>query len=611
MRADRLRPFALFLIALLSGSACASTENWRWSDVERVVAVSDVHGAYGALVRTLRNAAVLDEQDGWAGGAAHLVAAGDILDRGPDSRRVMDLLMRLEAEAAAAGGRVHVLLGNHEVMNLVGDLRYVSEEEFAAFADDETAADRERAFAAFAARHAGKGDDAELRLAFERRAPPGFFAHRRAFSPEGRYGKWLLDKPFAVVIGDTAFVHGGLSPTAAAAGLAGINGRMKDELAAYAAYRWQLTGAGILDATENFSAHADRLRALPGDPGRPAALQDAVAGAIELHDAAIHDLDSPIWYRGNAACGPLVESDKLDAALARLGATRVVIGHTPTASRRVESRLGGRVLQIDTGMLAAVYDGSGHALVMEGDRLLVVEENGTTVSAPLSQGAGPAADRTAESRLERVLAAGEIGPGADAGSDGAIVSLRQGDQQVSARFSERARGRGFYPGIAAYRLDRLLGLGMVAVTVAREVEGRQGTLQRVPEGGENELTRRESGDGYAAWCPLPEQWQALYVFDTLIGNAGRDPRNMLYDPRSWQLTLVGHERAFGTEGGRPAYLERVELRLGPAWRAALRSLSDEVLEDVLGDVLDGRRLRALGKRRDELLEAAREQGVSP
>jgi hypothetical protein len=79
---------------------------------------------------------------------------------------------------------------------------------------------------------------------------------------------------------------------------------------------------------------------------------------------------------------------------------------------------------------------------------------------------------------------------------------------------------------------------------------------------------------------------------------------MLYNPNDWQLLLTGHENAFSTRGGRPKHLEQVDLQLGDAWVKALQSLSDAVLEERLGDALDGRRLRALGKRRDELLEEA-------
>jgi hypothetical protein len=95
-------PLAALGTLLLAAAALpmpALAGDGRWDGVEKVVAVSDVHGAYEAMVRTLQNADVLDGESGWAGGKAHLVITGDILDRGPDSRKVMDLLMRLEAQA--------------------------------------------------------------------------------------------------------------------------------------------------------------------------------------------------------------------------------------------------------------------------------------------------------------------------------------------------------------------------------------------------------------------------------------------------------------------------------------------------------------------------------
>ena len=141
---ERITAFALIGLLSISLQFQAVAEDWRWSGVERIVAMSDVHGAFDAMTVTLAKAGVIDEQHRWNGGATHLVITGDILDRGPDSRKVMDLLMRLEPEAVAAGGQVHLLLGNHEVMNLVGDLRYVSKKEFAAFADDETTKHRDR-----------------------------------------------------------------------------------------------------------------------------------------------------------------------------------------------------------------------------------------------------------------------------------------------------------------------------------------------------------------------------------------------------------------------------------------------------------------------------------
>jgi len=124
-------------------------DEWHFSDVERIVAVSDIHGAFDALVATLQKSNVIDGSLVWSGGKTHFVVTGDLLDRGPESRRVMDLIMRLEREAAHAGGQVHQLLGNHEVMNLIGDLRYVSDPEYAAFSDEESAREREQWYQQF------------------------------------------------------------------------------------------------------------------------------------------------------------------------------------------------------------------------------------------------------------------------------------------------------------------------------------------------------------------------------------------------------------------------------------------------------------------------------
>jgi len=94
----------------------------------------------------------------------------------------------------------------------------------------------------------------------------------------------------------------------------------------------------------------------------------------------------------------------------------------------------------------------------------------------------------------------------------------------------------------------------------------------------------------------------MYVYDALIHNPARTPLSMLYSPDNWQLMLVNHENSFGTKKGRPTYLKNIELTIGDQWRTALLEIDDEKLRAELGDVLDKRRLRALAKRRDALIE---------
>src|SRR5688572_22136123 len=121
--AHALRSAVLMATWLLLVTQVSVAANDRFEGVRRIVAFADVHGAYPELVSVLREAGVVDEALRWQAGETHLVSTGDLVDRGADSRKVLDLLMRLEGEASKAGGAVHVLLGNHEVMNLVGDLR--------------------------------------------------------------------------------------------------------------------------------------------------------------------------------------------------------------------------------------------------------------------------------------------------------------------------------------------------------------------------------------------------------------------------------------------------------------------------------------------------------
>jgi Calcineurin-like phosphoesterase len=210
---SQLARVALALIAAagvgLTPASAAGAGQVEWSGIDRVVAFADVHGAYAEVTALLQSVQVVDSDLRWTGGKAHLVSLGDMLDRGDDSRKVMDLLMRLQQEATAAGGQVHVVLGNHETMNVLGDLRYVDKGEFASYVADEDPAVRAEHKAQFLARQPGSTD-----ADFERLFPPGFFGHRKMLGPEGKYGAWLLTLPAAIVINDTVYMHGGPSTAA-------------------------------------------------------------------------------------------------------------------------------------------------------------------------------------------------------------------------------------------------------------------------------------------------------------------------------------------------------------------------------------------------------------
>lgn len=162
------------------------------SEPPRVVAVGDLHGDLDNAIAVLKLADVVNEAGNWAAGNTILVQTGDTTDRGPDSRKLLDLMMRLETQAAAEGGQVHALLGNHEVMNLLGDWRYVDPGDIDQFGGPE--------------------------------------ARRAALSATGTYGAWLRTRKVAAQIDRTVFVHGGISPAYATGGVEAINGAAKAAL---------------------------------------------------------------------------------------------------------------------------------------------------------------------------------------------------------------------------------------------------------------------------------------------------------------------------------------------------------------------------------------------
>jgi Calcineurin-like phosphoesterase len=597
----KLKTLCCVLLVFIAIPHNAWAREWRFDDVERVVAMTDIHGAFDAMVETLQNADILGDDLGWVGEQAHLVIIGDILDRGPKSRAVLDLLMRLEGEAAAAGGRVHVLIGNHESMILTGDMRYVSAPEYAAFAGEADDRNRSRWLARYMKRHADTA--VALRRKFKKEFPRGYFAMRRAFRADGYYGQWLLQKNIIVVINGTAFVHGGLSPVVTQVGLQGINKDLQEQLAEYVAVLGTLTDAEVLLPTDSHYQYETLLNNyLPAFREKPQIVQ-AIDAGIRLGNSSLISTAGPLWYRNNIMCPRIVEEHRLDAALVAIGADRVVVGHTPTPFRKVQQRFDGRLIQIDTGILNFYYKGTGSALVLQGDNISVMNQSGVESSELIQQprSVGRRPGKLSAEQLAVLLQQGDIiAVDKDSATQRTVVKVSDGNHTVNALFSKR-KGRGFYPGVAAYRLDRLLELDMVPVTVMREVNGSSGSLQFLPGNTIDEEQRAATGGGSAAWCSITDQWPAMYVFDVLIYNQGRSQHRMLYDKSSWRLILSEHDRTFSSAKGRPAHLKRASIPVSDGWKNALAGLSDELLQETLGDVLDKRRLRALQSRRDELL----------
>ena len=304
----------------------------------RIVAVGDLHGDFSAWIDIARDAKLVDPANHWIGGKTVLVQTGDMVDRGADSLKIIRHLQQLDGEAKRAGGRVIVLMGNHEAMQVIGDYRYVTPGEYAAFSDRQSKARRDAAFTANAkaiidyyhVKDASLSPKA-IRALWVTDTPLGKVEHNTAWAPTGELGRWVATLPAVAKVGDTLFVHGGISAKYALVPLDEINRRARAAIIAD-------------DSTD---------------------------------EAIINDQMGPLWYRGlllrggddgiPAAGRPTIDNE-LASALAGQGAKRMVVGHTPRLAG-VGILRNGTLVQIDTG-ISRYYHGALGWLEILGDKLI-------------------------------------------------------------------------------------------------------------------------------------------------------------------------------------------------------------------------------------------------
>lgn len=272
----------------------------------RLVAIGDVHGDLEATRKALRLAGAIDGSDHWIGGELVVVQTGDQLDRGDGEQEILELLARVQHEAAAAGGALHILNGNHEFMNALGDLRYVTPGGLADFADAPGVDVGQAALAPIMAQ-----------------APEPARARVAAFWPGQPWAKELAKRNVIVVVGDSVFVHGGVTPD------------------------W----AGKIS-----EINAQARAWLAGERPKP--------------PAAIVDNDGPVWSRHYSADPDASDCALLDEALATIGAERMVVGHT-VHTEGIQSACEDKVWMIDVGM-AAHYGGPVQVLEIAGGAVQVL-----------------------------------------------------------------------------------------------------------------------------------------------------------------------------------------------------------------------------------------------
>jgi hypothetical protein len=360
----------------------------------RIIAIGDIHGSIDGVTSILKVVGLIDDNKKWIGGKTQLLQTGDYMDRGEGTRQVLDLLMALEPQAKEAGGRAFAVLGNHEVMNLVGETRDATRQIFATFGDANSEKRREQAwesYAKLAEQKKQKGEPipsvyTQTREAWLTTHPVGFAEYKEALSPKGKYGAWLRGKPIVTEVDGNIFMHAGINPAHAPDKIDDLNEKLHAEIKTMDRFIDTLIEQKL--ATREFTLQ-EILQVASSEIGLAnARIEAAKQEGKELDRKKINvpmlmdaqevlkidswlsiNSDDALWYRGLSTVKDDPNGGPFAALLQKYGAKRFVTGHTPQAGRAITVRFGGRAVLIDTGMLTAVYKGRPSALEIAGDKL--------------------------------------------------------------------------------------------------------------------------------------------------------------------------------------------------------------------------------------------------
>jgi hypothetical protein len=581
----RKRWLLLLSLALLPLLLPAADIPFEWTGIDRVVAVADLHGDYDRFIFILTHPQIglVDADLHWKGGHTHLVQLGDVLDRGPRAKDIFDLLMRLEKEAADAGGLVHVLLGNHEEMNITGIAMdypgYVNPEQYLSFVDKDFRREKDEEYIKTLRLEDQKRAEIE---GLDPAADAGYAACAYVTGFNEIYGKWLIQKNAVIKINDVIYVHGGISEAMSKWPLREINQVMRSEL-------------------EFFQG---RMRN-PKDFGKP------------FHPKLVYDPDSPLWFRGLATKDEKAAQAEIDRTLANLGAKAMVVGHnyfrfagnsSPTLSRQSVSRFQDKVWIMDTG-ISGSYGGVPSALIYDHDRFQVWGETEEVaarsgIRPPPSK---PLTAREMEAFLLRAAVTGR-GPGPGGRTDAWKLTLESRGVVLPALFRYIDRRRpdpladSYRYDLAAYILSKYLDLSCVPPIIERSVEDVPGAIQAFVANAKSVPDRREMG-----WDPPdPEAYAKamaeLIVFQALVYDDCRNEKDTLVT-EDGRVYRVDFSEAFAPKKGDPPGCN--VLRCSRILYRRLLAWNEQRVAGYLGRYLSPEELEALTARRDLIIRRIR------
>jgi len=325
-------------------------------------------------------------------------------------------------------------------------------------------------------------------------------------------------------------------------------------------------------------------------------------------DLAIHH---PANYMGSQICHPLFEADRLRQVLTKHSAKTLWVAQAQDFEEPWQKRLSNQLHILNHGVVATIIDNRASVKLVDGSDVLFAEVS------PNRYPENPVG--MSDTEILEILRHGEV-IGEEAIPVGITkpmkLTLSHNGKQIAAAFKNfddaprNHRGKWvprkryadrYVHEVAAYKLDRKLGIGLVPITIERSVEGNKGSLQVWYDGLVSKLSYKEAGEDYEGHCDRKAQRNMMRVYDYLIMNDDRNQTNILHNTDDWQVWFIDHSRSFSDSLKLTEQMRKSEdIYLTPEFRAILEATDRDQL-DSLQPYLHKRRIQQMDRRRNFLL----------
>ena len=381
------RLLSIFACLALTAAVSFASVAASTGDAPHIVVIGEVQGSAATVTKLLTHLGLADAQGRWAGGDTVLVQTGDLMDGGEHVREVLDLFMRLQEQAPATGGRVIVLMGNHEAMNILGELRDVNYLAYQSFAGPDSEARQRQAFNEYVAWRQGRaravgsgeivfGEDFETDWLATH--PTGWIEYVEAMGVGGEYGRWLRTLPVAAQFGEVVFIHAGISPEMGGMDVEAINRHTAEEIVAFDQDRASMAKdklclptasaremVGVIEEEIDYVNSLDAPKRTPGNP--------RVARLLELQDLtqwgswSLLTEQGPLWFRGASKWDETDRGAEMAEILDTAGCQRLVTGQSDGKEHIIRARFDDRILLASVDMADDPWAGGGEPAALDID----------------------------------------------------------------------------------------------------------------------------------------------------------------------------------------------------------------------------------------------------